>query len=170
MTRDRTRRGSGELPASGAAIADIAAAITALEMCTTDDLRIEWRKLHRASPPSRLSRDLILRAIAHGLQERAYGGLSLATQRYLNTLADELSAKGAAYFNAAVALKPGSKLVREWHGRAHSVIVLDDGFEYEGQRHRSLTGIATLITGVHWSGPTFFGLKKPSRTPSEARR
>ena len=168
IARDRARQGSGEPPASRPEIVDIAAALTALETRTTDDLRIEWHKLHRTLPPRRLSRDLILRAIAYRLQERAYGGLSLAMERRLNALAEELSAKGAAHFDAGVILKPGSKLVREWHGRAHTVIVLEDGFEYEGQRHRSLTRIATLITGVHWSGPVFFGLKKRRRGPSEA--
>ncbi len=55
-------------------------------------------------------------------------------------------------------LKPGARLVREWHGRTHAVIVLDDAFEFEGNRYRSLTQIAREITGAHWSGPRFFGL------------
>jgi hypothetical protein len=64
-------------------------------------------------------------------------------------------------------LKPGTKLVREWRGRAHTVNVLDDGFDYRGQRYRSLTQIDRLITGVHWSGPLFFGLSK-RRSATEA--
>ena len=57
-------------------------------------------------------------------------------------------------------MKPGTKLVREWHGHAHTVNVLEDGFEYRGERYPSLTRIARRITGVHWSGPRFFGLAK----------
>jgi hypothetical protein len=57
-------------------------------------------------------------------------------------------------------LKPGTRLLREWGGRTHSVIVLDGGFEYDGSRYRSLTEIARRITGAHWSGPRFFGLRK----------
>ena len=79
----------------------------------------------------------------------------------MNALAEELEAKGAAHFDAATVLKPGTKLVREWHGRTHSVVVLENGFEYQGQRYRSLTRIAGLITGVHRSGLVFFGLKNP---------
>jgi hypothetical protein len=60
-------------------------------------------------------------------------------------------------------LKPGTKLVREWHGHAHTVSVLDDGFEYRGERYPSLTRIARRITGVHWSGPLFFGIGKRRR-------
>jgi hypothetical protein len=59
-------------------------------------------------------------------------------------------------------LKTGTRLVREWRGRAHTVLVRDDGFEYEGERYRSLTVIAERITGAHWSGPRFFGLTKRS--------
>ena len=163
IARDRARQGSGEPPASRPEIIDIGAAITALEMRTTEDLRIEWHRLHRALPPRRLSRDLMLRGITFGLQERIHGGLAPAIRRRLNALAGELRTKGAAQFDAGASLKPGTKLVREWHGRAHTVIVLEDGFEYGGQRYRSLTRIASLITGVHWSGPAFFGLKKRPR-------
>jgi hypothetical protein len=60
--------------------------------------------------------------------------------------------------------KPGTRLVREWHGRAHAVIVLEDGFEYQGRRYASLSRIASLITGTRWSGPVFFGLKRRPAT------
>jgi hypothetical protein len=54
-------------------------------------------------------------------------------------------------------------LVREWRGRAHTVVVTEDGFEYAGKAFPSLTKIAHAITGAHWSGPRFFGLlRKPS--------
>ena len=55
-------------------------------------------------------------------------------------------------------LKPGSKLMREWRGRTHTVLVLEDGFEHNGQRFASLTQVARAVTGTHWSGPRFFGL------------
>jgi hypothetical protein len=52
---------------------------------------------------------------------------------------------------AGVVLKTGARLVRQWRGHVHTVLVLEDGFEYEGQRYRSLTMIAARITGAHWS-------------------
>jgi Protein of unknown function (DUF2924) len=58
-------------------------------------------------------------------------------------------------------LRPGTTLVRQWRGHAHTVLVGEDGFEYEGRHYRSLTVIAERITGAHWSGPRFFGLTKP---------
>src|SRR6266481_403421 len=66
-----------------------------------------------------------------------------------------------------VVLKTGARLVRQWGGHTQTVLVLGDGFEYEGQRYRSLTLIAARITGAHWSGPRFFGMtKRTSRSLS----
>jgi hypothetical protein len=64
---------------------------------------------------------------------------------------------------AKTRLKAGTALVREWHGVIHRVTVLDDGFDFHGERFRSLSEIARKITGVRWSGPLFFGLKSFAR-------
>ena len=103
-----------------------------------------------------LSRDLMIRAIANRMQEHAYGGPSVAMKRRLTTLAGEFE-KGSPSFDTGVVLKAGARLVRQWRRHAHTVLVLEDAFEYEGQRYRSLTMIAARITGAHWSGPRFFG-------------
>ena len=67
-------------------------------------------------------------------------------------------------------IKPGSRLVREWHGRTHTVCVTDDGFDFQGKTYRSLTKIALHITGAQWSGPRFFGLTKRSATATATHR
>ena len=108
----------------------------------------------------------MIRALANKLQERAYGGPSPSMQRRLNTLAREFE-KGTSSFDPGVVLKTGARLVRQWRGNAHTVLVLEDGFEYEGQRYCSLSMIAERITGARWSGPRFFGLtKRTSRSMS----
>ena len=140
-------------------LAHIEAEITELLDRSTQDLRLAWRQLHRAGPPLGISRDLLIRAIANQLQEQAHGGASRALRRRLQTLAGEVE-KGEASFNPGVVLKTGTTLVRQWRGHAHTVLVREDGFEYEGERYRSLTLIAQRITGAHWSGPRFFGLTK----------
>jgi Protein of unknown function (DUF2924) len=142
---------------SGAAIA---ARITALDALTTADLQIEWRRLYRATPPTRLSRDLLIRGVGYELQEQVHGGLSPSIQKRLRSLVEGSDKQSGSQAAPAITLKPGTKLVREWRGHVHTVNVLDDGFDYRGQRYRSLTQIAQLITGVHWSGPLFFGLSK----------
>ncbi len=146
---------------------DMEARIIALEALTTAELRIEWRRLYRATPPTRLSRDLLTRGVAYRLQEPAQGGLSLATERRLRFLAEGADQRGGLAAAPAIALKPGTKLVREWRGHAHTVNVIDDGFEYRGERYPSLTRIAQRITGVHWSGPLFFGVCKRRRAVVE---
>src|SRR5262249_44760066 len=129
---------------------------------STQELRHVCRKLHHTGPPLGLSRDLIIRGLADKLQQRAHGGPSRALQRRLQTLAGELE-KGARSFDPGMVLKTGASLVRQWRGHTHTVLVREDGFEYEGQRYRSLTVIAAQITGAHWSGPRFFGLTKRAR-------
>ena len=128
----------------------------------TQELRRAWRTLHHTGPPLGLSRDLIIRGLADTLQQRAHGGPSRALQRRLQTLAGELE-KGARSVDPGMVLKTGASLVRQWRGHTHTVLVREDGFEYEGQRYRSLTVIAAQITGAHWSGPRFFGLTKRAR-------
>lgn len=124
-------------------------------------LREEWRRLCRSDPP-RISRDLLVRALAYRLQELEFGGLAKwARQSLAGSAVDSLEAGGALTPKPTLPrLKPGARLVREWHGRSYAVIVLDDAFEFEGKRYRSLTHIAREITGAHWSGPRFFGRVK----------
>jgi hypothetical protein len=79
-------------------------------------------------------------------------------------LAKELEANGSVAIASDLRVRPGARLVREWRGRTHTVIVTDDGFEYAGKAYTSLTSIAHEITGAHWSGPRFFGLNRKQDT------
>ena len=126
---------------------------------STQDLRLAWRQLHRTGPPPGLSRDLMIRALAHQRQERTEGGARPALRRCLQGLAREFE-KGGPSFDPGIVPKTGTMLVRQWRARIHTVLVREDGFEYEGEHYRSLTVIAERITGAHWSGPRFFGLTK----------
>lgn len=123
-------------------------------------LRAEWRRLHRGQVfPEGLTSSQLMRAIAWRLQEKAQSGIAPARLRELNRLAEQLAADGEIDVGESRSIKPGSRLVRHWHGAVHSVTVLDHGFEFEEQRFSSLTQIARQITGAAWSGPRFFGLK-----------
>jgi hypothetical protein len=131
--------------------------IVALNDLTAQQLRDEWRRLYRDQPP-RLSRDLLIRTIAYRMQQLVYGGLSKATQRKLDALTKELKTEGSIAVTPDTSVRPGTRLVREWRGRTHTVAVTEDGFEYAGKTFPSLTKIAHAITGAHWSRPRFFGL------------
>jgi len=146
---------------------DIAARLQALEQMDHAALRAEWRRLYRAHPPKRVARDLLLLAVAWKLQEQAYGGLGAATRRRVADLAATLERDGDVTRNRVARLKPGARLVREWRGETHTVIVREDGFEWKGRHWRSLSVVAREITGGHWSGPRFFGLKEKVRINAE---
>ena len=108
----------------------------------------------------RLSRDLLTRGITYKLRERAYGALSLATARKLEQAAADPPSRGAVKPAAPISLRPGTRLVREWRGVTHTVLIHADGIEWRGQRYHSLSLVARKITGAHWSGPRFFGLRR----------
>ena len=146
---------------------DVAQALARLSELTIFELRGEWRRLHRMPPPMRLSRDLLVRGITYKLQERAYGGLSIATARKLEQAAADSLSRGSA---PPIPLRPGTRLVREWRGVTHMVLIHADGIEWRGQRYRSLSLVARKITGARWSGPRFFGLRqRPLDSTSTAR-
>jgi hypothetical protein len=121
------------------------------------ELRLEWERLYHSNPP-KISRDLLVLALGYRIQELQYGGLGKATRRKLQTVAKGLRMNGRVGPMPSLSLKPGARLVREWHGRTYTVTVTEEGFEYAQTVYPSLSTIAKKITGAHWSGPRFFGL------------
>src|SRR5215475_7752138 len=107
------------------------------------DLRARYRELFRAEPPKAFGPDLLRRSIAHRIQERAYGGLSRDHQRLLDQLIKAARAKPNGRLELPKRIKPGSELVRIWNKRAHRVVVLENGFAYEGHTFKSLSDIAS---------------------------
>jgi len=105
----------------------------------------------------RIGHELLMRGITYKLQERPLGGLSKSIMRKLERLNFDLEASDAKKRTADFA---GTRLVLEWRGVTYTVLVHADGFEWNGRRYRSLTIVAREITGAHWSGPRFFGLRK----------
>ena len=148
-------------------MAGLTAELAALATMSPAQLRAEWGRVYRVSPPG-LTSDLLMRGIAYRLQERRHGGLTGPTVRELERLA-----KGPARGDAAVTvrerqLKPGTRLVRQWRDRTHVVLVTHDGFVFDDRRFVSLSQIAKAITGAHWSGPRFFGVKASAGTTGAA--
>lgn len=149
---------------------DLEAKLTAIETLGLRELRTEWRRLYRKPPPHRLSRDLLIRGIAYKVQEAVHGGLSKPTLRRLRILSDQSVSGVGNKLERQAAFKPGTKLLREWNGTTHEVQVLADGFEWRGQTYASLSKIAKAITGAHWSGPRFFGLRARTQSPTARLR
>ena len=130
-------------------------------------LRVRYREVFRTDPPKAFGPDLLRRSIAHRIQEKAYGGLSRSAQRLLDQMMKVYAAKPNGRIVLPRRIKPGSVLVREWKGKSHRVMVLADGFAYDGATFGSLSEIAGLITGTRWNGPRFFGLRSKMQESDE---
>ena len=135
-------------------------ALARLPELALSELRQQWRTLYKSEASPHLSRELLLRAVAYRLQEVALGGLRPARQRQLRQLAQQFKETGEIRRRPSLELKAGTRLVREWQGRTYEVLVLDEGFSWQGTHYRSLSAVARKITGTPWSGPLFFGLKQ----------
>ena len=147
-------------------MADLTDSLAALATMSPAQLRAEWRRVYRVVPPP-LTPDLLLRSIAYRLQERVYGGISTATIRAIRRLAEQ-SARGAGEPAGRIRVKPGTRLVRNWNGTTYSVLVTGDGFMLGDRWFASLSTVAKAITGAHWSGPRFFGVKAAVTTTGAA--
>ena len=137
-------------------------ALSRLPTLDIAELRQQWRGFYKTRAPPNLSRELLVRAVAHRMQELAVGSLRAEPRRRLLRIAQQFKQTGEATIRARPELKPGTRLMREWQGRTYDVLVLDDGFSWQDTHYRSLSALARTITGTAWSGPLFFGLK-PSR-------
>jgi hypothetical protein len=138
-------------------------------------LRHRWRKLTGKPPPDHLPRHLLVRLIAYRIQANAFGDLDKHSIKFLKDVAArcatghrskgvptldglELSSRGKT------ALAPGTVIGREHGGTMHHIMVLADGFAWNGQTYRSLSEVAFAITGTKWNGPRFFGIKGHHKT------
>jgi hypothetical protein len=133
-----------------------------LRILGPEELDQTWRALFGSERPRRVYGDLLIKALGYRLQENVVGGLKPSTRHLLERWGRNGSERGPLAEPARTQLKAGTILVREWHGVSHRVTMLDDGFDFRGERFRSLSEIARKITGVRWSGPLFFGLKSPA--------
>lgn len=130
-------------------------------------LRENWSRFYRSPAPD-ISPTLLALAIAHRLQARRSADLPPACVRELKQLGKVLDRDGSLTSEPMATIKLGTSLVRSWHGMTHQVLITDRGYVYKGHTYQSLSHIAREITGAHWSGPRFFGLKRrtQARLPS----
>ena len=141
--------------------AALASEIAHLRGLDRDGLRARWRSLTGRAAPAHVPRTQVL---AYRVQAAALGDLDPVTARLL----DRLAAEGRSGTRADVpvpdriGIRPGTVLVREWDGTLQRVMVLADGFAWNGTKYKSLSQVARAITGTRWNGPRFFGLRDNS--------
>lgn len=135
--------------------------IDELEAMSPAHLRAVWREQFRKPAPA-IGPALLRRGLSWQIQARMHGGLPTSTSKAIDRSLSLLERRGSVTSDRTISIKPGTRLVREWYGKTYHVLVLDEGFEHEGRRYESLSQIARAITGAHWSGPRFFGLRSCS--------
>jgi hypothetical protein len=139
-------------------------------------LRARWQSVFQRPAPAHLTRHLLFAVIAYRIQADRFGDLDHATGQVLDrTVAKEagpaMSARLANFDQQRTELNPGTVLVREWDRQTQRVMVMADGFAWNGQTYDSLSKVAFAITGTRWNGPRFFGLRdKDGRSTTEARQ
>jgi len=127
-------------------------------------LRARWQSVFQRPAPAHLMRHLLFAIIAYRVQSDRYGDLDHATRQVLDRLDTKeagpiLSARLASIDQKRNKLTPGTVLVREWNRQSNRVMVMADGFAWNGQTYDSLSKVAFAITGTKWNGPRFFGLR-----------
>ena len=129
----------------------LAGEIAALADAARSNLKSHWRRLYGTAPPRCISRDLLTRALAYRIQAKALVSLKPLTRRLLAKVAAEAAARRPIEAKPVLTLKPGTVLLRNWHGTEHQVIVRDHGLEFQGKQYQSLSQVARRITGRKWS-------------------
>lgn len=143
----------------GDADAVLSAEIDRLMRLPLPEIKARWRALNGEDLPASLPPTVMRGALAYALQADRFGGLSLEAQRTLGRIAKRLAANPKADAMKGETPPPGARLVRDWGGERHQVEIVKGGFAYRGRVYKNLSVIAEEITGAHWSGPRFFGLK-----------
>jgi hypothetical protein len=132
-------------------------------------LRARWQSVTGRAAPPHLPRHLLFAVVAYRIQAEALGDLDADTVRLLRNVGaarsqPEVGPLTDAFDRRRRKLLPGTVLTREWNGHNHRVMVVAEGFAWEGRTYDSLSKIAYAITGTKWNGPRFFGMrdKKPA--------
>jgi hypothetical protein len=157
--------------------ASLAAVLAGLEGLEVEGLRRQWRNHLGGEAPAHLPRWLLVKVLSHRLQVAAFGDLDKSVRRLLRDEADGEGNRNAAPFDRrdaqtrdGIALRPGALLVREWQGKLERVMVLEEGFAWNGKNFGSLSQIAKAMTGTNWNGHRFFGLRRTKEAPVGAKR
>jgi Protein of unknown function (DUF2924) len=149
--------------------ASVFSIVANLEGLDLNGLRRQWRAHLGGEPPTHLPRWLLMKVLAYRLQSDSFGGLEKWIQRMLRSEIDDAAAapfdRRAPQTREGVGLNAGALLVREWKGQLERVMILEEGFAWNGQTFGSLSQIAKAMTGTNWNGHRFFGLRQ-GKTPA----
>ncbi len=131
-----------------------------LKILTTKELQSKWQKIFKTSVPKGYTKSFLIKEIEWHYK---YGKLSGEFQKRLDKLVEHYSetksvdTKKVRKFEVTI----GTKFIREFKGEKYEVVTVDGGFNFNGKLYKTLSAVANVITGTHWNGKKFFGLRKP---------
>lgn len=131
-----------------------------LEKTPLEILREKWNEAWGIHPPSHIGRTMLIKSLKYKVHEHRCGPLSFEYKQRLDLLIKFYKRNPKCFEINQPALKPGMRLIRDWNGIRHSVLIQNSGYEYNGKIYNSLSQISSEITGTRWNGWVFFGLKK----------
>lgn len=140
--------------------------IKELKSLSRNQLIQKWQELFKLTPSPTLRREFLIKHLSWEIQAQKQGGYSPQAKKKLEALAKDLEQNQDIKFenmklkSNILTIKAGTKLIREYQGQNHEVVVLDKGFKYNQKTYKSLSAIANEITNTRWNGKVFFGLKK----------
>ena len=141
--------------------------IEELKSLSRDELTQKWQELFKQTPSPSVRREFLIKHLAWEAQAKKQGGYSAQAKKKLESLAKSLEQnqdlkdydiKKSKYNDFTI--KAGTKLIREYQGKNHEVVVLEKGYQYKNNVYRSLSAIANEITTSRWNGKVFFGVIK----------
>lgn len=131
--------------------------ISHLTNLSLEELRREWASAWGLQPHARIGRSMLEKSLTY---KQRWQGLTPDQQKRLEQMIKQYKRNPNCFDENVPVLKPGTRLVRNWNGIRHSVLVQAAGYEYKGKIYGSLSQIASEITSTRWNGWIFFGLKK----------
>lgn len=140
--------------------------IEELKSLSRNQLIQKWQELFELTPSPTVRREFLIKHLAWEIQVQSQGGYSSQAKKKIEALTEDLEqnkdikAENIKLKSNILTIKAGTKLIREYQGVNHEVLVLDKGFEYNRKNYKSLSAIANEITNTRWNGKVFFGLKK----------
>lgn len=135
--------------------------ITVIPTLSKTELHARWERLEGTKPPN-MPLVLLRRLYAQRVREHAYGGIpDWVLAEFDSVLLESRKPREKKRVGSVRrSLSVGTRLVREWNGKTVSVEVREEGYLYADRLYGSLSEIARAVTGAHWSGPRFFGIKR----------
>lgn len=130
-----------------------------LKILTTEELQNKWQEIFKTSAPKGYTKLYLIKELTFHMKNKKLSG---EVMNQINKLVEDyektktINVRKTKKFDVTI----GTKFIREFKGKKHEAIAVEDGFNYNGKLYKTLSAVANVITGTHWNGKKFFGVCK----------